>query len=333
MESKLNNKENELKPKARHFANPTTADEAETKTPTMAELTAEIMIRTADGWKPGTKEEIMRRGSLLDKLKVYYCDRDLEGYTETERDFTREDFRNLKNSILSEEDAELVKRCVNEFRTITEFGDRLRYEYRRFQTYFSMLALLLNKLDSYETMVKYLNDVQSRIRERYGDIISKTEFTKDGWEDIQYPLNITALNGATLRKNPDNTFTLYTGGKGMLYDEICKGAKTAERQLKVFKAYVKAAQEYIAASALQYTPISIRMSIADAEEERYARYMVKNLSFFRSELNERKAMGEAITPEEEKRAFIPDYCEVKPNTAAYRNCKFGIKQIAQGYAT
>ena len=73
-------------------------------------------------------------------------------------------------------------------------------------------------------------------------------------------------------------------------------------------------------------PTNIQISIENAEEERYTRYLVKNLRYFRSELNQRKARGESITPEDEKRAVIPDFYEVKPSKNVLADCKTAIKK-------
>ena len=69
-----------------------------------------------------------------------------------------------------------------------------------------------------------------------------------------------------------------------------------------------------------------QQSIENAEEERYTRYLVKNLRYFRSDLNQRKAKGETVTPEDEKRAIIPDFYEVKPSKNVLRDCRAAIKK-------
>ena len=74
-------------------------------------------------------------------------------------------------------------------------------------------------------------------------------------------------------------------------------------------------------------PISIVISIDNAAKESYARYLVKNTSFFRSELTARRENGEAITPEDERRAVIPDFYEVTPTKEVYKACKKYIKDL------
>ena len=90
---------------------------------------------------------------------------------------------------------------------------------------------------------------------------------------------------------------------------------TSERATKAladFKAYAVTAEKFIQDSVTKYVPISVKMAIDNAKRESYTRYLVKNRVYFRSELNIRKANGETITQEEERRALIPDYLEVEP---------------------
>ena len=68
-------------------------------------------------------------------------------------------------------------------------------------------------------------------------------------------------------------------------------------------------------------PISTQVTIENAEEERYTRYLVRDLSFFRSELNLRRAKGKTITKERKLRAVIADYYEVKPAPDIKADCE------------
>ena len=74
-------------------------------------------------------------------------------------------------------------------------------------------------------------------------------------------------------------------------------------------------------------PISIQQSIENAEEERYTRYLVKNLRYFRSELNQKIARGENVTPQDKQKAVIPDFYEVKPSKNVLADCKAAIKDM------
>ena len=139
------------------------------------------------------------------------------------------------------------------------------------------------------------------------------------------------LDGTTLKfdKKTEN-FYIDVEEKGGLYSQIQEAAKDATKTLSDFKAYTTVAENYIKKSTLKFMPIPIQMSIENAEEERYTRYLVKNLRYFRSELNQRKARGEAITPEDKRRAVIPDFYEVKPSKNVLADCKVVIKKMSDG---
>lgn len=321
----------------RTFANPQTLEAADGHFPTMEELAAELTIETKDGFKQGTKENILNEGTLLDKLRLYYIRRDLSGYFDTDGEFSKEDMAKVRGAIRSEEDIELLKVCMGNFNTLIEFGRRLSYQYKRFQTSFGKLAVLLNKWSDYERMVTVYNQLRESIWA--ADYTDKPMPELYREHDLNFlnakVLLLTKLDGAEVRETEDreSAFYLYVNGRGGLYSQIRETAKEAAQELCDFKAYVMAAEEYKKKTTLNYTPISIRMSVENAEEERYTRYLVKDLSFFRSELNLRKDRGETISPEAEKRAVIPDYCESIPTKRIYRECLSGIKLIEAGIPT
>ena len=118
-------------------------------------------------------------------------------------------------------------------------------------------------------------------------------------------------------------------GRGGLYSQIKQHAKSAKDDLRDFKAFTDVLGEFMNTSTLLYMPISIVMNIENAAKESYARYLVKNTSFFRSELNERRENGEDITPEEERRAVIPDFYEVTPTKEVYKACNKYIKDLTK----
>ena len=161
-----------------------------------------------------------------------------------------------------------------------------------------------------------------------GDIVSEEIYPEETRKNfIQDILYSNVLDGATLQFNEKTeNFHIDVEEKGGLYSRIQEAAKDATKDLSDFKAYVIVAEEYIYKSTLKYMPIPIQMSIENAEEERYTRYLVKNLRYFRSELNQRKERGETVTPGEEKRAVIPDFYEVKPSKNVLADCKVAINK-------
>lgn len=324
--------------KKRTFANPQTADEAEGDLPTLEQLAnGGILLRSNSGkWK--TREEILEDGTLLEKLRLYFSSGDMDGYFGTEGKLTKQEIAKIAASIRTKEDKEVVEICYKEYHALREYGKQLQYFFKRFQVSYSMLAVLLNKWDSYEQRAAEYTQEYNSLGTRTIEInVTETKATQIPNEILQGALTkyVEKLNsrgsfdGATLYFDEATTsFKVKVDGKGGLYSQIKQEEKAAIEALADFKAFVLAVEKYLEASVLHFMPISIQMSVENAEEERYTRYLVKNLSYFRSELNSRKEQGETITPEEEKRAVIPDYYEVEPTKEVYKSCIVLLKQLS-----
>ena len=334
--------------KKRTFANAQNAEEAEGTLPTLEELangkqlpskeqldTGEVVMGTPRGWK--TKSEILEDGTLIEKVRLYFSSLDLSGYFGDNGKLSREEVAKVAASIRTKEDKELVEKCYREYSALRKYGEQLRFYFKRFQTSFAMLAVLLNKWDSYEQRAAEYTQEYSSLGARTIEInVTGTKATPIPNEILQGALTeyVEKLNsrgsfdGAKLYFDEATTsFKVKVDGKGGLYSQIKQEARAAKDDLRDFKAFTDAVEEFIKGSTLFYMPISIQMSIENAEEERYTRYLVKNLSFFRSELNVRRENGEAITPEDEKRAVIPDFYEVTPTKEVYKSCKKYIKEL------
>ena len=322
--------------KERIFANPQTGGEAYPDLPSMEHLANGYNVIQPDG-KILSKEDILKSGTLLQKIRLYISSIDLSGYFEAKERLTEEELKQIRASIRTKEDKELVNLCVKEYNTIFEFGTRLSFFFKRFQTSYAVLAVLLNKWDGYEYTAKQLTLLYSLMRNSFidvcedgetGDIFSEEIYPEETRKNfIQDILYSNVLDGATLQFNEKTeNFHIDVEEKGGLYSRIQEAAKDATKDLSDFKAYVIVAEEYIYKSTLKYMPIPIQMSVENAEEERYTRYLVKNLRYFRSELNQRKERGETVTPGEEKRAVIPDFYEVKPSKNVLADCKVAINK-------
>ena len=329
--------------KKRTFANAQNAEEAEGTLPSLEELangkalpskeqldTGEVVMGTPKGWK-----------------RLYFSSLDLSGYFGDNGKLTKEEVAKVAASIRTKEDKELVEKCYREYSALRKYGEQLRFYFKRFQTSFAMLAVSLNKWDGYERTAKQLSDLFNfnPDGEQLTDIIDSDKYPyepptihKDDVERFYSPEKVEAFlyevskkvtfDGATLKVDKEKlSFVVDVFGRGGLYSQIKQDAQAAKDDLRDFKAFTDVVEEFIKNSTLFYMPISIQMSIENAEEERYTRYLVKNLSFFRSELNVRRENGEAITPEDEKRAVIPDFYEVTPTKEVYRSCKKYIKDL------
>lgn len=363
----------------RKFANPTTSEDAELQLPPLAEQLGEVM----------TEQDIIERGTLLQKAKLYYTLLDYDGYFGSSEENPEEVKSNLIASVKSKEDLEALKQCAKEFAALQKYGQRLSYFFKRFQTSFAILARLLNLWDSYEKVAQSHTNILRRLYEdslKEGEkLYQKGERVIDyeggSAEDYQgggneqanllaemncngYIGNVLVCSGedglwdgACLRFDYDK-WVFYAdveldGGRFReediaqldegfkerarkhnqqekpLYLQIQEEATATTEALSDFKAYAVVVEDFLKGelskkSVLRYMPISIQMSIENAEEERFTRYLVKNLSFFRSEINQRRSKGETITPEEEKRAVIPDFYEVEPTAEVYEDCRDGL---------
>ncbi len=320
-----------MEPKERIFASPQTGDEAEADLPSLEYL--------AKGYGENeilTKEEILERGTLLQKIRLYIGSIDLSGYFEAKEQLTKDERMQIASSIQTGEDRRLSEICIKEYNKLSEFGKSLSFFFKRFQTSFAILAALLNKWDSYEYTAKQLTVLYSTMKnslisaeENGEEIINEEIYSEDMRQSIIQDLMCSnILDGAKLNFNEETEdFYIDVDEAGGFYSQILEEAKSASKDLSDFKAYAIVAEEFIRKSKLRYMPIPIYLSLESAETERYTRYMVKNLRYFRSNLNQRKARGETITPEDEKRALIPDYYEVKPSKNVLLDCKQAIKEM------
>lgn len=329
--------------------NQRTYEEIEGELPSIEWLATGFITKSEGDFRTKTRKEILESGTLLEKIRLFYSSTDLKDYFGGENQTLSEvEERKIIESVLAEEGGyELARQCTTEYHTITEYGRELGYYYKRFQSVFGLLAVLLNRWDEYEKTAELLSDifnydVSDPIIDYidadkypyepviiYKDDIDKFYSTDKVRAFLERKAKYSVLDGATLYIDKhDLAFRVKVDGRGGLYSQIKKAAKEVRAALSDFKAYAKVAEEYIDTSTLKYTPIAIMMSLENAEEERYTRYLVKNPIYFRSAINYKKEAGETISPEEERRAVIPDYYEVKPSMQIYRDCKKGIKQMA-----
>ena len=331
LRARIESIERKTKPKdePRTFAKPTTSEEAEVEAPS-AEARAE-------GFSFKTQEQILESGTLREKIRLYICYLDEDNYFGSEKSLSNEDMKKISSSVKTIEDRKAVEVYFREYQTLKKFGVVLRYYFKRFQTSFAFLAKQLYLLDKYEAEVETYNAVLTSFlaipsSEAEGEILHfKTE--EDKREAVKKLASNLAkiasksISGEVIHLDLEQMELSLNLQKGKHLADIQKEAKEVEDSLADFKAYALVAEDYCKKSKLKYLPISIQICVENAEEERYIRYLVDNLTYFRSEFNNRKYRGETITPEEYLRAFIPDYFEVEPSKDVLADCKDGIKRI------
>ena len=273
-------------------------------------------------------------GSLKQKLWRFFLTFDLDHSKEYAGTFynlgkeklTEKETDQLRGEI-RDEDVEMVRQCFREYNTINAYGGKLEASYYKLEVAFGRLALLINQWDGYENAAKIHTATYRRIRatdpeagENYRDNIIICSGEDGNW------------NGARLQFNEkEDAFTVDVDGmEESLYGQIKEAAAITEAKLSAFKAFVVAAMVYLEKSILHYTPLCIVVTTASAMGNHFADGLVRDKRYFRQEINKKKIAGEKVTREEEKRAVIPDFYEVKTSLPVYKECLDGIKGLANG---
>lgn len=304
------------KKRKRVFATPPAADEAEEDLPLFKEVLSWYTTKT--------KEEIIESGTLKERLLLYFVGADLNTYFHADTNLSNKESKQLltcmkESSEWGQEKETKIRKCVKEYQAAMAYSSHLRSFYLRSQACFAILSNLINRLDTYE-----------RTAEKLTILFQTTE-----GQDVGTLLDLWGkdFEGAELLFEEENQFFFVdaneptSGTKYGLYKEIADAADDTASTLSDFKAYAKAGKELIEGSILKYEPISIHMALKNAEEERYPRFMVKDSTYFRSQLNKRIADGGAITPAENLKAVIPDFYEVPVPEDMYQNCKALIDHL------
>lgn len=310
----------------RVFAQASTGDEAEGDVATPEERAFKLNGKT--------KEEVLESGSLLEKIRLYLCYFDDNSYADSKGKLTPEEEERIRLSIKSKEDADKVRGYLNEYTELNRFGGQLRYYFKRYQTCFSALAKLLNEWDNQDRIAQRLTerargylDTPLNTPLEDGDVLESEEERRIAFGALLSLARNMRDDGIFIKWDEKaQAFKANVYEMGGLYDKALQEAKETAEALSDFKAIAVAAHEFIRKSELHYTPISIEMALENALQERYTRYLVKNLKYFRSEyLRKRRETGKPLTKDETRRAIIPDFLETKPNKDFLRAARATLK--------
>lgn len=324
----------------RFFFVPDNSEDTEPDLPPL-ELLAQgyNLIKPRRGYRYKTKEEILEDGTIYEKMRLLVADMDLGEYLDEKEDrLTEGEIDKLYSVLLSREKETLSRNLYKEFAILKEHGDKQQHFHRRFQTSFAILAVLLNRLEEY-------THTQAQLNLFYDLLGTETSITEAGekeaakWvstipeetrrEIIDTLINSNILHGAKLTFNEYKSRVLLdVSGRRGLTAQIQEAAASVNQTISHFKAFAVAAEEFIQQSKLYYIPTSVLLSIETMKEERFTRYLVKDLRYFRSDLNERIRNGDTITKEREESAIIPDLCESPFSTVMYKGCKDFFKHYA-----
>lgn len=278
----------------------------------------ELEARGIGNYRYDTEDIIgaVKDGDILTGIKVVLANFDLRDYYNVDVGLANEESHKIQEAInATEKGRKLFNRAAAEGALMGWYGDVLRYYYKAYQTAVAQLAVSLNKWKMYEDEAKRLNELFNYLKG------GKT------LEDVALYLNSRNFyDGAELRvKSNSLVFDIFKDKEKGLYSKIKEEAEVAKECLEDFVAFSKALEEALP-EFIAPLPLFIDMSIRNVKEEFYTRYLVKDLSFFRSNLNERQDRGETITAADRKRALIPDYYETKPNKRLYVESKYVIKE-------
>lgn len=287
----------------RTFASPRTAEEAEGLFPTIDELAAGM-----DGERK-KKKDILSGGTLVEKLRLYYAvTNSLDYFDYKGKKLSKAELGMIQDAIKTEEDQRTAEKSEREYTLLLAYGKEMDTYFMLFQSCFASLAMILNKWDSYDKEALCLSEIYKKLKSTEGEE-SAMNFAYYITKDIAAQYH---MEQAELRFNPGAEQPIYLDVDEDFYKIAVRASERATKALADFKAYAVTAERFIRDSVTKFVPIPIKMAMDNAKKECYTRYLVKNRAYFRSELNIRKADGETITQEEERRALIPDYLEVEP---------------------
>jgi len=281
-----------------------------------------------------TKEEVLESGTIQEKMRLYICYKDAANYFDNDSgDLSKDEKVQIAKELLTEEGKEKAAKYMEEYRALLYIGEQARYYFKLYQVAFSFLAKLLNRLDRYEEIAGYFsNEVRaiaavptaSELMEgEQGRPHFKTEADREmaiKQSVADHRIRSRKMEGVFLGYHSSTmTFFVAFDKRSPIYTQIAQAAKATAEALSDFKGLAVAAEQFMAKSELKYMPISLETPIQNAKEELYTRFLVSNPKYFRSGLKATQ------TPEDRRRAVIPDYYEVKPSRETYENAKEALR--------
>lgn len=262
-------------------------------------------------------DEVIKDGSVLEKAALLVQNREMRKNFGSGT-MTDEDKKRLGASLRNKEERDEFVAYTEIYDKLNSYLKQLSYVFKMFQLDASLLANLLNKWNSYEQQAEMLTllmdgDKAESVERVLSAVVPSTE---SGEVAFHY-------NKERNRIEADITI------EGGLYSKIQAEAKGLTEKLSGLKAYVEVIWDYILKNHyLPLMPMRIETIYENVTGEIFLRYIVKDKTFLRSELNYRKIdKKEPVTEEEEFRAVVPDYYEVEADKVVARECKKAIKML------
>ena len=278
-----------------------------------------------------TKEEVLASGTIQEKMRLYVCYSDASNYFDNNSgELSKDEKVQIAKELLTDEGKEKAAKYMDEYRALLYIGEQARYYFKLYQVAFSFLAKLLNRLDRLEQMagwytkeVRAIASIPTAKELKEGE--QRPHFNTEADRKMAIEKSVTDHRKlwdepAFLGYHPSTMdFFIAFDKRSSIYTQIAQAAKATAEALSDFKGLAVAAEQFVAKSELKYMPISLETPIQNAKEELYTRFLVGNPKYFRSGLKATQ------TPEDRRRAVIPDYYEVKPSRETYENAKEALR--------
>lgn len=304
-------------------------------------------------------DEVIKSGDLLHRIILYFGDiihqkpvtQTADGLlTDKQRIALRKTFKTSTEKKALQEALLFYKGCI----TYSKYLLNLR---KIWQGEAAELAQLCTKWNAADNLAEswskflsafYLGKMSATIKEDNGDsaplnLYSATEiesFVRPFWDNLSTEAECRAVPLA--KDNKGNTIFKIVAdvdGEGGLYSKIINQRYYAEQALIIFRSALEPFSNFMLTELtlcsgdkiLPYTALlplatETMLDYPDATPYQTQKDMEKYFAFI---LKQRRERGETITPEDEKRAVIPDYNQVK-ETKHYTEVALNNLKLAFG---
>lgn len=280
--------------------------------------------------------EILESGTIYEKvsLAAYDFSRKAAGKT---RPLTDEQRQQIRGSLHTEEEINEYVEFARVYDKLRAYQDDFMYIFKMYQLDLSMLQNLLTKWNNYEYIASLWsyclnNTMHTGLEDDCQRFIHTRELLADfeiqGSESLAHHLN------ATLKEEQNVRFIVF--GKdvkadidfeGGLYSKIQWQAGEAVKRLRMCKAYCLALVDYVAKNRVfGLVPSLLLEAMENVRLGLFINMLTHDKEYLRSELNNRRKRGEAVTPEEEHKAVYPDFEEVEADKDTLAYCQATLLQ-------
>ena len=275
-----------------------------------------------------TPAEIMINGTLEEKRKLFFTLADYNKYQGTGVLGIAQLLKKNIEASKTKKESDVHNECASEIETLWDYSIQMRGLYLRFQGYFSVLAVYLTQWDGLDREANTLTELERTFegvqivwpngkRTDLNDGAGVNEWIGEKIKERNTPKNLYRLKYDEAAQA--FYFDVDMGGKG-LYSQIQEAAENVHNALRDYKEAAVAVTDFIEKdSLLHYSPIEIKTNIKTIADEVYMRSLISNPAYYQRTLNEKRAKGEPITKDDERRAVIADYDQigVRPSVVKY----------------